>query len=48
MASLHPASFLGLEHGTGQIAQGRYADLLAIDDGLIVRQSWIRGQVLAH
>lgn len=43
MASATPARFLGLEGTTGQIAVGLRADLLALDEELNVRRTWIGG-----
>jgi N-acetylglucosamine-6-phosphate deacetylase len=43
MASLVPARFLKLEHELGRIAPTYRADLVLLDDGLQVRQTWIGG-----
>ncbi len=43
MASLTPASFLGLDSELGEIAPGRRANLVLADDDLIVRETWIDG-----
>lgn len=43
MASTYPAQFLGLGDELGQIRPGYRADLVALDDGLVVRDSWIAG-----
>jgi N-acetylglucosamine-6-phosphate deacetylase len=43
MASLVPASFLRLDHELGRIAPGYRADLVLLDEGLHVRQTWITG-----
>lgn len=43
MASGAPAAFLGLAHETGRIAVGLRADLVLLDDALIVRETWIGG-----
>ncbi|MFO1057683.1 MAG: N-acetylglucosamine-6-phosphate deacetylase [Dongiaceae bacterium] len=43
MASLNPATFLGLEGELGRIAPGWRADLVALDAGLAVTESWIAG-----
>ncbi|MBN8893269.1 MAG: N-acetylglucosamine-6-phosphate deacetylase [Rhodanobacter sp.] len=44
MASTWPAEFLGLGASRGRIAPGCRADLVAMDDALRVRQSWIDGE----
>jgi N-acetylglucosamine-6-phosphate deacetylase len=44
MASGNPAAFLGLEHETGRIARGCFADLMLLDDDLQVLETWIHGQ----
>ncbi|WP_114948951.1 N-acetylglucosamine-6-phosphate deacetylase [Microvirga calopogonii] len=46
MASLIPAQFLKLDHELGRIAPGYRADLVLLDEGLQVRQTWIRGEAL--
>jgi N-acetylglucosamine-6-phosphate deacetylase len=44
-ASLHPASFLGLEHRLGRLAAGCRADMVAIDpQDITVLQTWIAGR----
>jgi N-acetylglucosamine-6-phosphate deacetylase len=43
MASRNPAEFLGLDHELGRIAQGCLADLVLLDDDLMVLDTWIRG-----
>ncbi len=43
MASTYPAEFLGLGHSHGQIAVGYRADLVAMDGGYNIQQSWIAG-----
>jgi N-acetylglucosamine-6-phosphate deacetylase len=45
MASGAPAAFLGLEHECGSIAPGRRADLALLEDGLVVRKTWINGRL---
>lgn len=47
MAGLYPATFLGLEHELGRIEPGYRADLVLVDAGLHVIQTWISGQA-AH
>lgn len=44
MASGSPASFLGLHADYGLIAPGSRADLVLLDDRLVVRETWIAGQ----
>ncbi len=43
MASTYPADFLGLGASHGRIAPGYQADLVVLDDGYRVQQSWIGG-----
>ncbi|WP_210493790.1 N-acetylglucosamine-6-phosphate deacetylase [Microvirga antarctica] len=43
MASLNAATFLRLDHEMGRIAPGYRADLVLLDDGLTVKQTWIGG-----
>jgi N-acetylglucosamine-6-phosphate deacetylase len=43
MASTNPAAFLGLDHELGRIAPGYRADLVLLDDGLQVVETWIDG-----
>lgn len=43
MASTYPAQFLGLDGEFGKILPGYRADLVALDDDLFVRDSWIGG-----
>ncbi|GFE81647.1 N-acetylglucosamine-6-phosphate deacetylase [Steroidobacter agaridevorans] len=47
MASLYPATFLGLDRELGRIEPGYRADLVLVDAGLNVLESWIAGQA-AH
>ena len=44
MASLYPAAFLKLDHERGRLAKGYLADLVHLDDELMVRQTWIAGK----
>lgn len=44
MASLNPASFLGLDHELGRIAPGQRADLVLLDDAGHAEATWIGGQ----
>jgi N-acetylglucosamine-6-phosphate deacetylase len=44
-ASLHPASFLGLDHWLGRLAPGCRADIVAVDPKEVkVVQTWIAGR----
>ena len=43
MASQYPADFLGLGHEYGRIAPGYRADLVVLDDDVVVRGTWIGG-----
>lgn len=43
MASAHPAAFLGLDGGLGRIAPGYRANLVLLDDGASVAETWIDG-----
>ncbi len=45
MASTYPADFIGLGASHGRIAPGYTADLVALDDKLQVRATWIGGAV---
>ena len=44
MASTYPAQFLGLANQYGRIAPGYRADLVALDEGLQVINTWIGGE----
>ncbi|MXQ11404.1 N-acetylglucosamine-6-phosphate deacetylase [Microvirga makkahensis] len=44
MASLVPAAFLRLDHELGRIAPGYRADLVLLDEGLHVQDTWIGGE----
>jgi N-acetylglucosamine-6-phosphate deacetylase len=44
MASLYPAQFLGLGHELGRIAPGYRADLVLVDEGINVIETWIGGK----
>lgn len=44
MASANPAAFLGLEDELGRIAPGYRANLVLLDSGLVVVESWIDGE----
>ncbi len=41
MASLYPAEFLRLDGTRGRIAPGFRADMVLLDEGLLVRETWI-------
>jgi N-acetylglucosamine-6-phosphate deacetylase len=43
MASLHPATFLKLDHELGRIAPRYRANLVCLDGDMRVQQSWIDG-----
>lgn len=45
MASGNPATFLGLHHRTGSIRPGLQADLVHMDDRLLVQRTWIAGEM---
>jgi N-acetylglucosamine-6-phosphate deacetylase len=47
MASLYPATFLGLEREFGRIEPGFRADLVLVDDAINVLETWIGGQTAA-
>jgi N-acetylglucosamine-6-phosphate deacetylase len=44
MASAAPATFLGFDRELGAIAPGYRADLVLLDEGLAVKETWIGGQ----
>ena len=44
MASLYPAAFLGLDHKFGRIEPGYRADLVLVDGGVNVLETWIAGE----
>jgi len=45
MASTYPAQFIGIEDSRGRIAKGFAADLVALDERLQVRATWIAGEI---
>jgi N-acetylglucosamine-6-phosphate deacetylase len=45
MASLTPATLIGREKDLGRIAPGYAANLVHLDDDLVVRETWIEGAV---
>jgi N-acetylglucosamine-6-phosphate deacetylase len=45
MASLNPATFLGLDHLLGRIAPGHLASLVLLDEAFAVQATWIDGRV---
>lgn len=48
MASEYPAQFLRLDGEMGRIAPGLRANLVALDDALAVRETWIDGAAARH
>jgi len=46
MASTVPARVLGLDNSKGRIAPGYDADLVALDPGLNVAMTWVKGRVV--
>lgn len=44
MASLYPATVLGLDDNIGRIAAGYRADLVHFDEGFVVHNSWLAGE----
>jgi N-acetylglucosamine-6-phosphate deacetylase len=46
MASLYPATFLGLERELGRIEPGYRADLVLVDDAINVLETWIEGRTV--
>ncbi|MBT7331529.1 MAG: amidohydrolase family protein, partial [Oceanospirillaceae bacterium] len=44
MASLYPAQFLKLDRQMGKIAPGYQADLVLLDEHLMVQNTWIKGE----
>ena len=44
MGSLTPATFLGVDHERGRIAQGYRADLVLLDDRMNTKATWIAGR----
>lgn len=44
MASANPAAFLGMSQNRGAIAPGTYADIVWLDDDLLVQATWIGGK----
>lgn len=46
MASLHPARMLGLDKTLGSLALGKRANVIALNQQLLVQNIWIDGQVL--
>ncbi|MFS1523717.1 N-acetylglucosamine-6-phosphate deacetylase [Microbulbifer sp. 2304DJ12-6] len=48
MASLYPASFLGLQDSLGRLAAGVPANLTWLDGGLQVRKTWLAGDARNH
>lgn len=48
MASTYPAEWIGLGDRLGRIAPGHRADLVLLDDGLQVVETWIDGASIRH
>ena len=48
MASLYPASVLGLQHKLGKIKPGYRADLVHFDEEFTVHHTWLAGQHQQH
>ena len=48
MASLYPATVIGLDNTLGRIACGYRADLVFFDDDFTVRHTWLAGRHQAH
>jgi N-acetylglucosamine-6-phosphate deacetylase len=46
MATLTPATVLGIEQTMGSIAVGRAADLVSFDDSFQVQKVWVGGQIV--
>jgi N-acetylglucosamine-6-phosphate deacetylase len=44
MASLTPARILGIENDVGSLEVGKRADLLVLDEGLNVKQVYLKGE----
>lgn len=47
MASAYPAAWLGLDRTHGRIVAGQRADFAVMDEGLVVRETWVGGIRLA-
>jgi N-acetylglucosamine-6-phosphate deacetylase len=43
MASAYPAAWLGLDRTHGRLVAGQKADFAVLDDGLVVKETWIAG-----
>lgn len=43
MASAYPAAWLGLDRTHGRLVAGQQADFAVLDDGLVVKETWISG-----
>lgn len=45
MASLYPATFLGLDHKLGKLQVGYQADLVLLNSSLQVEKTWVQGEL---
>lgn len=45
MATINPASYLGIEEVTGSIKQGKRADLIAVDQDFVCHRTYVGGQL---
>ena len=45
MASSYPAAWIGLDRVQGQLVAGQRADFAVVDDGVVVRETWVGGVV---
>jgi len=48
MASLYPSTYLGVQAKHGQLRVGARADMLVLNESLVVEQTWIAGKKLTH
>ena len=46
MGSLHPATRYNIERDFGALGHGRRADIVMLDDGLNVYNTWLGGQLV--
>jgi N-acetylglucosamine-6-phosphate deacetylase len=45
MASSYPAAWIGCDRVQGQLVAGQRADFAVVDDGIVVRETWVGGVV---